>query len=414
MDVVKTKTKSKLWTDKRFLVFIVVCSIVAGSKLYGGGSEASISRKDFSVGTVQKGDLNNDVAGFGFLRSSTQTLHSSLTSGTVKEIRIRPGLEVEPDSVVLVLNNPELQLALTAAEQLVNQAQSNLRKLKLSQKKELLEAKIQLLQAQREYNNAQTKYEMELSLVDNAIVSALQFKQTKESYLQTKEQLKIQKQLITQLEMIHLETIVIQEETIEQEKVNYHNQLNRFESLTVRAGMKGILQQLPVTLGQSVAAGQELFVVGSNDDLDAQIRVPQSQATLIQLGQLATIDTRQDKISGKVKRIDPTVRDGTVLVEVALDKPLPNSVRSELNVEGLIHIESYRDVLYMDRPEHIVAPTNSNLYKLIDDGRATATQVHVSSLVGRYVVLDRGAKEGDVFILSMSPDESVNTDIKFK
>lgn len=414
MDVVKTKAKNKIWKDKRFLAVIGSAAIGVSIQWIGSNGLKSISRKDFSVGIVQQGDLNRDVDGFGVLRSSTQTLHTAFTSGTVKEIRVRPGIEVEPDSVILVLSNPELHLTTEDAEQLVNQAQGSLRRLKLSQKKELLESEIQLLQAQKEHNNARTQYEIEKSLVKDAVVSALQFKQTKETYLQTKEQLKVQRKLIEQLKMIHVETIAIQGDAIKQAQINHEKEVDRFNSLTVRAGMKGVLQQLPVTLGQSVAAGQELFIVGSNDGLDAQIRVPQSQATLIKLGQSATIDTRQDKISGSVKRIDPTVKDGTVLVEVALTKPLPTSVRSELNVEGQIHIESFNNVLYMERPEHIVAPTNSRLYKVTGEGRAAATQIHVTDLVGQYVVIDEGAKVGDAFILSLSPDESKNANITFK
>ena len=170
--------------------------------------------------------------------------------------------------------------------------------------------------------------------------------------------------------------------------------------------MKGLLQQLPVSLGQSVEAGQELVLVGSRDDLDAQIRVPQSQANLVQIGQSAVIDTRQHKIEGVVKRIDPTVKDGTVMVEVNLNKPLPQSARSELNVEGTIKVGKLANILYIERPTQIKNNSSENLYQVVDSSLAKTTPVTFGNAIGRYIEIKAGAQTGDRFVLSIRPTES--------
>lgn len=414
MDIEKSKKKAtyKFWFDKRLIVAFGLLLAGIGFNALASFSEPFIFEDDISVGVVKLGDLSRDVDGFGYLLSSEQKLQTAFTTGTIEEIKIKPGIVVEPESVILVLSNPELQLTAEDAKQNLNQEKGNLRKIKMHQEKELLEAELKILQAQKEFNVAESQYKIEKSLVKDMIVSQIQFKKTKEAYLLSKEQLKTQKKLIAQMKLINLETIAIQEDKIKQAAISYQKELDRLESLSVKAGMKGVLQKLPVTLGQSVAPGDELFIVGSNDDLNAQIRVPQSQANLLKLGLNATIDTRKDKINGKVKRIDPTVKDGTVLVEIDLKKPLPKNLRSELNVEGRIHIEEYKNVLYLEKPEHVKAPTKSSLYKMTGDGKASSTPVSISQVVGSYVVIDEGATAGDSFILSISTNESKILNLK--
>ena len=176
---------------------------------------------------------------------------------------------------------------------------------------------------------------------------------------------------------------------------------NRLDRLTVKAGFDGVLQRLSVELGQSLAAGQEIALIGSVQELIALVRVPQSKAQQIFIGQKAIVDTRRDKIVGTVSRIDPVVVENTVEVEIALPDQLPASARPQLSVDAVIITDTLTNITYMKRPVNGKANSNSRLFRLDDSNNyAMRTDVKFGKEAGRYIEITEGGKVNDVFIVS--------------
>jgi hypothetical protein len=172
------------------------------------------------------------------------------------------------------------------------------------------------------------------------------------------------------------------------------------DKLTVRAGFDGVLQRLSVELGQSLAAGQEVALIGSVTDLIALIRVPQSQAQLITIGKVAIIDTRRDKIEGVVTRIDPVVDNNTVEIEIALPASLPASARPQLSVDGIIVADTIQNITYIKRPAGAKSNTSVSLYRLNTQENATSQELRFGVQAGQFIQVLSGASVGEQFIIS--------------
>ena len=157
--------------------------------------------------------------------------------------------------------------------------------------------------------------------------------------------------------------------TVEQFQALYDLRKSQKQALTVRAGIDGVLQELAVEVGQEVTPGANLARVAQPDKLKAQLRIAETQAKDIEVGQKAVIDTRNGLIDGEVMRIDPAVQEGTVTVDVTLVGALPRGARPDLSVDGTIELERLDDVLYVGRPAYGQAKSTVGLFKLLDDGR---------------------------------------------
>lgn len=367
----------------------------------GTESHRQVNRNQLVLSTVKKGDLQVQVQGYGVLRSHRQKLLTSLTSATVEEIVLRPGAAVTPDSVILRLNNPELHEEAERAVMQLNQEKANLRKLELNNQRELLAEESNLADIVARFNMVKLRREAEQELVDKGVVSRLTYKTTVLEQEQLFESMQIQQNRIAQLKLVNQEALNIQQEQINQTEALYLTVKNRVDALAVKAGITGILQRLPVELGQSIQAGQELALVGSEQDLLALIRVPQAQAEKIQLGQRAEVTTRRDLIPGQVSRITPEVQEGTVTVEIQFTASLPTSARPELNVDAVIYTADLKNTLYIDRPVNVRVNSSDKLYKL-DQSLQTAeySAVRYGEDAGKYIQLLEGASEHDTFIVS--------------
>lgn len=411
MDVVKQKPAHAQYKRiAMLLVGIVIVGIIA-VLLMGKESHRQVNRNQLVLSTVKQGDLRVQVQGYGVLRSHRQKLLTSLTSATVEAILLRPGAKVTPDSVILQLNNPELREDAERASMLLNQEKANLRKLQLNNQRELLAEESALADILAQYNMVKLRREAEQELVDKAVVSQLTYKTTVLEQEQLYDSMQIQKNRIEQLKLVNQEGLNIQQEQINQTEALYLTVQNRLESLAVKAGINGVLQRLPVELGQSIPAGQELALVGSEQDLLALIRVPQAQAEKIQLGQTAEVTTRSDLIPGVVSRITPEVQEGTVTVEIQFTTAqLPASARPELNVDAVIYTAELKNTLYIDRPVNVRVNSSDSLYKLDKKQQlAEHSAVRYGEDAGKYIQLLEGAAVNDTFIVS---DMTGFTDVK--
>jgi len=402
MDVKKIKPKQSKFKTMPVIGGMAVCLLAALTwyvSIHVGGT--SVKRNDVLFGTVKQGDLQVEIEGYGALRSDKQVLITSLTNATVQEILLKPGALVTSESVIVQLANPELQQQLDSAVRELSQGKANLRQLKLNQKREILNESGNFAEMEARYETAKVRLEAQSGLVKSGIVSVLDYKASVVEEAQLKKRLYINKQRTAALKLVNQEAISIQKEQILQQQGQLDIAQNRLERLTVKAGFDGVLQRLSVELGQSLSAGQEIALIGSVQDLIALVRVPQSKAQQIFIGQKAVVDTRRDKILGIVSRIDPVVVDNTVEVEIALPEQLPASARPQLSVDAVIITEILANITYMERPVNGKAHSNTSLFKLDDSNNvAVRTSVKFGKEAGRYIEIIEGGKVNDTFIVS--------------
>ena len=383
MDVVKTKKSSSFKPTKgnMLLGLIVVIGVLIYFAVAKNGA-VSVARESLIIESVQQGDLEVIIEGYGTLTSDKQQLITSFSAATVKEIVLKPGAQVIANSVIVRLENPELVLQVENAEQELIQVQANLRQLKLNNQREILNESANLAEITARFDTAALKKAAEEKLVKQGIVSQLTFQQSVLDEKQLKQRIEILKQRIDQLKLVHDESINIQSERIKQQQGRLSSAKSRLDKLTVRAGFDGVLQRLSVELGQSLTAGQEVALIGSVTDLIALIRVPQSQAQLITIGKMAIIDTRRDKIEGVVSRIDPIVDNNTVEIEIALPASLPASARPQLSVDGTIVADTLQNISYIKRPAGAKSNTNVSLYRLLSQESATSQELRFGAQAG--------------------------------
>lgn len=402
MDVKKNKAKK---SEFKTVPILSICAVLLLSvitwyvSINTGGT--SVKRNNMLIGTVKHGDLQVEVEGYGALRSDKQVLITSLTSATVQEIVLKPGALVTAGSIIVQLANPELQQEVNSAVQELSQRKANLRQLKLNQMRDMLNENGLFAELAARYETAKVRLEAQSGLVKSGIVSTLDYKDSLVQEKQLKKRLNIHKQRTDALKLVNQEAINIQLEQIKQQEGQLATAKNRLDRLTIKAGFDGVLQRLSVELGQSLSAGQEVALIGSVKNLIALVRVPQSKAQQIFIGQQAIVDTRRDKVLGTVSRIDPVVVENTVEVEISLPAKLPASARPQLSVDGVIITDRLTDITYMERPVNAKANSNSSLFRLDDSNNAALrTEVTFGKAVGRYIEIIDGGKVNDSFIVS--------------
>lgn len=411
--MVKTKKRATLprlsgkWVA--LLLFTAIAFMLV--RVFFANSTPALERQQLLIEQVQRGDLEQKIEGYGVLSSDKQQLITSYSAATVKEIVLKPGAKVTRDSVIVRLENPELEQALQSAQQQLNQEKANLRQLKLNNQRERLNESASLAELQALYENAALNKTAEEKLVEQGIVSQLTYQQSVLEEKQLRQRIDILKQRITHLELVHEESVNIRLESVKQQQGLVDIAQSRLDKLTVRAGIDGVLQRLSVELGQSLVAGQELALIGSVTDLIALIRVQQSHAQLVSVGVKAIIDTRRDHIEGVVSRIDPIVENNTVEIEIALPGDLPASARPQLSVDGTIIADTLRDVTYIRRPAGMQSHVRGSLYRVSHDTElAQKRDIRFGVQTGQFIQILSGASAGEHFVISDLSKLSVASD----
>ncbi|MGO2130414.1 MAG: efflux RND transporter periplasmic adaptor subunit [Pseudoalteromonas prydzensis] len=401
MDIVKTKIVKQLSLWHKLILLLAVILIVA--VIYQRSSQVgvSVSRSNIIIADVRQGALAITVTGYGELKSAQQQLLTAKTSATVQAILLKPGAIVTSDSVIVQLANPALEQQLESAQQELNKLNANLRQLRLNNTRELLNERSYVAQSHAAYENAKLKLKAETSLVEQGIVSTLNYQRSRLDEQQLREQLAIAKQRAEQLKAVHIEAENIQLEQIKQQQGLVAMAQTQLANLSVLAGMDGILQRLPVELGQSVNAGQEIALIGSVDSLIAIIQVPQNQVDDIRLGQLAEVDTRRGIVMAKVARISPVVSNNTVEIELSLPKELPENVRPQLTVDANIKVAQLKNVAYIERPANVTSHSVRELYQVNSQQQsARLVDIKFGREAGRFIEILSGAQLDQQLIIS--------------
>ena len=361
----------------------------------------NVDRDTVYLGTVERGPMVRQVRGTGTLVPEAIRWIPATTEGTVERIVIRPGAAVEPGSVILELSNPELdqraleaQLELTAAEARLISRQADL-------DSQLLAQRSSLATVQAELTQATLQAEADEELAEKGLVSRLQRRQSqaRQEELETRHTFE-QERLQIAIDSVQAQVAVEQAE-VDRRRTLLALRRDQVADLKVRAGLHGVLQQVPLDEGQRVTAGSNLARVGDPSLLKAELRIAETQAKDIQIGQSASIDTRNGIIPGHVVRIDPAVENGTVTVDVTLDGPLPRGARPDLTVDGTIELERLDDVVFVGRPVFGQAHSIVSLFVLNPEtGQATRTRVSLGRTSVNTIEVREGLQPGDQVILS--------------
>ena len=391
---------------RRIATTVVVVAVVAGLTVVlqrMKPAAPSVERSTVWVDQVKRGPMKREVRGLGTLVPEETLLIPATTDGRVEKIIIRPGTPVKADSVVMVLTNPELLTALLNAEYNLKAAEADLTNLRVTLNKQELDLKSTAAQVTADYNTAKLQADRDAALAKEGLFSSVDAKisEVKARELATRydveqTRLKINKDAVEA-------QLAAQRVKVEQLRAEYLLKKSQVEQLQVRAGVAGMLQQLPtpVEVGQRVAAGSALGKIAQPSKLKAELKIAETQIKDVTIGQPAVVDTRNGLIEGKVSRIDPSILNGTVTVDVRLEGQLPASARPDLSVDGTIELERLDDVVYIGRPVFGQPDAAVQIFKLEPDGKyASRVKVQLGRSSVNTIEVRDGLRVGDQVVLS--------------
>jgi HlyD family secretion protein len=360
----------------------------------------SVERATVWIDTVKRGPMLREERGIGTLVPEDIRWIPATTVGRVERITLRPGTVVSAGSIILELTNPQLDQELQDATLKLKGAEASLTNLRVQLRNDALAQEAVTANIEADYKKAALQVEANDQLGAKGLVSEMTMKQAKLDADQLSARYAIaRKQLASHTESMEAR-IAVQESEVAQTRAIVQLKQRQVDELHVRAGFAGVLQVVPVEVGQQVAPGTNLARVADPSRLKAELKIAETRAKDITPGLPATIDTRVGIVSGKVVRVDPSVQNGTVTVDVVMDEPLPKGARPDLSVDGTVQLERLADVIKVGRPAFGQEQSAVGLFKLQANGEATRVQVKLGRTSVNEVEIVSGLNPGDQVILS--------------
>lgn len=360
-----------------------------------------VERATVWTDNVKRGPMLRQVSGLGSLVPEEVLWIPSQFDGRVDKVNMLAGEKVKPDTILLKLSNPDMELAANDLEWQVKAAQAKYDNLKITLESQQLDQKAQLAKTESDYEQAKLSKDRDEALFKLNLKADMDVKISQATAQQLGVRYEIDKQRFASLTEAIRAQLDEQKVEIEKLKATWELKKTQVQQLTIRAGTDGVLQQMAVEVGQRVTPGTVLAKVAQPWKLKAELKIAETQAKDILLGQKAEIDTRNGVIPAHVVRIDPAVVNGTRTVDCHLDGPLPSGAVPDLSVDGVVEIERLADVVFVQRPVSGQPNSQISLFKLDPDGKG-AERVTVKlgrSSVNTIEILD-GLKVGDTVILS--------------
>src|SRR5437899_5861287 len=389
----------------RRIIYAAVAFLLIGGVSYGLSrlrpAAPTVDRATIWPDEVTRGPMLREVRGLGTLVPEDIRWIPAQTDSRVDRWVLRPGAIVKANSVIMELSDPTLQRDALDAEFQLKGAEAEYANLQVQVNSELMNQKANEAAVRSDYEQAHLQHDVDEKLFKEGIGSD----HIRNLSKVREEQLAIRVQLEGERTKVAADSararLAAQQAKINQQKALYQLKRSQLDALHVRAGIDGVLQLVPVEVGQRVTPGTNLARVADPKKLKAEIKIAETQAKDVTIGQKATIDTRNGVVNGHVSRIDPSVQNGTVTVDVSMDESLPLGARPDLSVDGTVELERLKDVLYVGRPVHGQSESTIGLFKLVDDG---AEAVRVNVKLGRssvnLVEVMQGLQVGDKVILS--------------
>lgn len=406
MDIIKTTKSQSNARRYRYLVLILLglAAVVFFANRYRAVSYV-VGRTSLLVETVNAGEFEVSVRGYGQLVSNEVYWIGAETLGSVSRILVRPGDRVEKDDVMIELVNPLLQQELKDMELEFAARQADMIASRINRESAQLDIESQAANADIDYQTAKMNYDAKAELMAKGqeVISRLEFESTRLSVQKFQQRLVTEQQRAAKSkEAIHA-TMQAEQARLEQSKNELQKLRDQVDALKVRATVSGIIQEMNLQLGQQIVAGTNVTRIARPEQLVAAVRIPELQVNDIQLGMSAKVDTRTNEIKGKVSRIDPAVIDGTVLVEIELLESLPSEARPDLNIEATILVSYVANTLHVRRPVFSRASTEALVYRLTEDSNiAEQIRVVYGEASSSEIEVIEGLVAGDKIIVSDS------------
>jgi len=351
--------------------------------------------------TVKRGSMVRQVRGLGTLVPEEIRYVPAISQGRIEKRLVQAGAQVKAETVIFELTNPEIQQAFIDAESQLRAADANLTTLRVQLDKLSLDQEATLAQAKSDFNKAKMQFEVNDSLGKQGLKSPLEVQLSKIAYEDLDSRVTLETKRLASSRLEAKAKLASEDEKVRQLKDAVQLKRTQLDALKVRAGIDGELQTIAVQVGQQVTVGQELARVANPKRLKAELKIAETQAKDIQLGQPVTIDTRNGIVSGRVIRIDPSVQNGTRTVDASLEGELPKGAVPDLSVDGTIELERLENILYVGRPVHGQENSTVGLFKVDPDGTGAArVQVRLGRTSVNTIEVMDGLKEGDRIILS--------------
>jgi HlyD family secretion protein len=403
------RNKRLLWGGGAVLLLVGITVGLAHLK----PAAPSVDRSLVWIDTVKRGPMVRQVRGPGTLVPVDITWIAARTQGRVDRIVLHPGALVKPDSVILILSNPDVLQAASDADSQLKAGQAELANLKMTLEGAELNAESDAATAKANYEQARLTAEVNENLFKDGLVAELQLSLSKVSADQAKELNMIAEKKYVFAQESTAPQLAVKQAEVDRLADQAALKRSEAEALNVTAGMNGVLQVVPVEVGAEVQPGANLARVADPTRLKAEVQIAETQAKDVQIGQHAEIDTRNGLAEGTVSRIDPSVQNGTVTVDVALPGPLPAGARPDLSVDGTIELERLDDVVYVGRPAFGQERSTVGIFKLDADGvYAVRTPVQLGRSSVNTIEIVKGLEPGDRVILSDMSQWDANDRVK--
>jgi len=392
----KKKHRALIWGGVAVLLTVMT---VGMSRL--GPAAPTLERASVLLDTVERGEMLREVRAIGTLVPEDQRLVPALTAGRVERVLVRPGARVEPNTLLLEMSNPDVQLEALDAERQLKQAEADLASQRATLEGQRLAAEATVAAARLEHRNAEREVKVAERLAGEGLSSAMEIERARDKAEEALHKYESEQKRYTLITESTLAQLELRRSEVDRLQAIARFQRDRVASMQVRAGAAGTVQELSLQPGQWVQPGQLLARVAGQERLKAVVQVAEMLARDVTIGLSAVIDTRNGRVKGRVTRIDPAVQSGTVSVDLAILDSLPRGARPDLSVEAVIEIERLTNVLHVGRPADGSSESTVSLFRLERDGHLA---VRVPVRLGRGSADDvevlEGLNEGDRIVLS--------------
>ena len=405
MDIARPEFKTQ---KRRRQLFILAAAILGVAAVSVGVSRLkpaapTVERGTVWTDTVKRGPMLRQVRGLGMLAPTQEAVRQipAETEATVVRILMLPGSQIKADTILLQMTNPQTEQAAVDAQLQLKAAEAEYQNLRVKLESDLMNQKAGAATVHADDAQAQRQADTDKGLYELGVISGLAYKSSrgKADEFTTRNDLEMQRLAANQRA---IESQMAQEQAkVDEMRTLAQLKQEQLDALKVRAGIDGVLVDLPLQVGQHVLPGTMLAKVVEPEHLMATLKVAETQARDVQIGELASIDTHNGLIAGTVMRVDPGVQNGTVTVDVKLTGDLPKGARPDLSVDGTIDLERMDNVLYVGRPAFGQENSTVSLFKLSPDGQgASRVPVKVGRASVNSIQVIEGLREGDAVILS--------------
>jgi multidrug resistance efflux pump len=370
----------------------------------------AVERSTVWIDSVRLGTMLRSVRGSGTLVPERIRWVSAVTAGRVERVNVRPGATVTAGSVLLELSNPDVQLQSLEAQRGLTAAQAELLNLRTTLETNRLNQRAAVAAARAQHQSAVRDAAAAETLATRNMIPANELSRTRENAQQLATRIEVEDARLALITEAADSQVALQRAQVERMRAIAEFQQQRVRSMVVTAGAEGVVQDLDLQPGQWVVSGTTLARVVEPGRLKAVVRIPETQARDIALGQTASVDTRNGIVAGSVVRIDPAAQNGTVAVDIGLEGALPRGARPDLTVEGTIELERLDRVLFVGRPAYGQPEGQVSLFRLAPDGKtAERVSVQLGKSSVNTVEVTRGLRAGDRIIISdMSQYDNVD------